>query len=93
MIHALAKLDITDPQALGKYREAAGAALAKHGGTVVTGSGENTVLEGASKVPDMTALLGFPDKAAALAWIADPDYSDVHDLRRSAGTSDILLLG
>jgi len=37
--------------------------------------------------------LSFPDKSAAQAWINDPDLADLHDLRRSAGHTEILLLG
>ena len=93
MIYAFAKLTITNPDALAQYRDVAGEALAKHGGKVESASGEFTVLDGAPEQPNVAALLSFPDKASALAWAGDPDLSDVHALRRSAGASDILLLG
>lgn len=93
MIYALATMKVSSPEKLGQYREAAGAALAKHGGVPVSGGGEFTVLDGAPDVPDMAALLSFPDKAAAVAWANDPELADVHALRRSAGESNILLLG
>jgi uncharacterized protein (DUF1330 family) len=93
MIYAFAKLTITDPQALAEYRDVAGEALAKHGGKIETATGSFTVLDGAPETPNVAALLSFPDKDAALAWAGDPALSDVHALRRSAGASDILLLG
>lgn len=93
MIYAIAKLTVTNPDALAQYREVAGAALAKHGGKVETASGELTVLDGAPTIPNVAALLSFPDKEAALAWSTDTDLADVHELRRSVGGSDILLLG
>lgn len=93
MIYVVAKLDITNPQALTEYREVAGPALAKHGGKPVAGAGATTVLEGGASAPDTAAIFTFSDKESALAWINDPELADVHDLRRSAGTSDILLLG
>jgi uncharacterized protein (DUF1330 family) len=93
MIYAIAKMKVTNPEALAQYRDVAGAALEKHGGKVVSASGEFTVLEGAPAVPNMAALLSFPDKEAAMAWINDPEIADVHDLRRSGGKSEILLLG
>lgn len=93
MIYAYAHLTITNPTALAEYREVAGAALAKHGGKVESASKEFTVLDGAPEAPDTAALLSFPDKDAALAWANDPDLQDVHNLRRSAGGSNILLLG
>jgi len=93
MIFAYAKLTVTNPAALAQYREVAGAALAKHGGKVESASGELSVLDGAPDMPDVAALLSFPDKSAAMAWAADPELSDIHALRRSAGGSDIILLG
>jgi len=93
MIYAYAKMTVTNPQALADYREVAGAALAKHGGKVEGGAAEFTVLDGAPEAPDVAALLSFPDKDAAIAWSNDPELQDVHALRRSAGGSEILLLG
>jgi len=93
MIYALFKAKITNPDSLAKYREKAGAALAVHGGKVETGTQDATALDGHPDMPDLAALLSFPDKAAALAWINDPDLTDLHELRRGAGETEILLLG
>ena len=93
MIYAYAKLTIINPDSLDKYRNVAGAALAKHGGNVVSTARECTQLDGNPDTPDVAALLSFPDREAALAWANDPELADVHALRRSAGGSDILLLG
>ncbi len=93
MIYAFAKLTVTNPDALAQYRDVAGEALAKHGGKVETATRDFTVLDGNPDLPNTAALLSFPDKDAALAWANDADLADVHALRRSAGGSDILLLG
>lgn len=93
MIYAYAEITVTNPEAMAQYREVAGAALAKHRGKVESASGEFTVLDGAPIAPQIAALLSFPDKARALAWSNDPDLADVHALRHSAGTSNILLIG
>lgn len=93
MIYAYAALTISNPEALSQYRDVASEALAKHGGKVEVGTADFTVLDGAPDAPNVAALLSFPDKDAALAWAHDRDLSDVHALRRSAGASDILLLG
>ncbi len=93
MIYAYAKLTVTNPQALAQYRDVAGSALAKHGGKVESAAKEFTVLDGSPEAPDMAALLSFPDKESALAWANDPELADVHALRRSGGSSDIMLLG
>lgn len=93
MIYAVFKATITNPDALASYRERAGAALARHGGKVETATPAATALDGTPDIPDVAALLSFPDAAAARAWIDDPDLAELHGLRRSAGSSEILLLG
>ena len=93
MIYAYAKITVTNPESLGKYRDVAGAALVKHGGKVESTAKECTVLDGAPDMPDIAVLLSFPDKDAALAWANDPELEAVHAFRRNAGESDILLLG
>jgi len=93
MIYAYAALAVTNSEALAEYREVASAALAKHGGKVESATGTFTVLDGAPDAPKVAALLSFPDKEAAIAWARDTDLADVHALRRSAGKSNILLLG
>ncbi|TCK99994.1 uncharacterized protein (DUF1330 family) [Shimia isoporae] len=92
MIYAYAKLTVTNPDALAQYREKAGDALARHGGKVEQGSGSAIPIDGTPDLPDVAAILSFPDKDSALGWINDPDLAEVHDLRRSAGGSDIVLL-
>ena len=93
MIYAFAKLTVNNPEALAAYRDVAGEALAKHCGKVESAVRDFTVLDGAPDTPDTAALLSFPDRESAIAWSKDPDLADVHALRRSAGGSDILLLG
>ena len=93
MIYALFKADIKRPDAMAAYREQAGAALAKHGGKVEHATPSATALDGSPSLPDIAALLSFPDKTAAQTWINDPDLAALHDLRRSAGHTEILLLG
>lgn len=93
MIYAYAKLTVSNPQSLAQYRDKAGAALALHGGKVEAATREFTVLDGSPDMPDVAALLSFPDRDSALAWAHDESLEDVHNLRRNAGGSDIILLG
>jgi len=90
--HAIVALTITSPESLAAYREKAGEALAKHGGTVVQASKDLFTLEGENELPHMMAVLAFPDQAAAKAWIDDPSLADIHSLRRGSGQSNIVLL-
>ncbi|MEX0368412.1 MAG: DUF1330 domain-containing protein [Ruegeria sp.] len=50
------------------------------------------MLEGTPVLPDGLAVVRFPDRAAAHAWMNDPNLADVHALRRGSGSSEIILL-
>lgn len=93
MIYAYVALKITNPDMLAAYREKADEALAAHGGIVVAAKKDLVALEGTPTLPDMAAILSFPDRAAAEAWINDPALAGIHALRRGVGQSDITLLG
>lgn len=90
--HVVVSLRITNPDSLGQYREKAADALAQHGGAVVQASPDLKIIEGNPILPDAIAIVQFPDRAAAEAWINDPALADVHALRRGAGGSDIIML-
>lgn len=92
MVYAIFKATITNPDALARYREHAAAALEKHGGKVAQASTSPEALDGHPELPQMIAALSFPDAEAARAWINDPDLAEVHDLRRNAGETEIVLL-
>lgn len=93
MVYATFYLNITDKEKLLAYREKAADALAKHGGKVEAASTELTVLDESLPLPSMAAVLSFPSKDAALAWLNDPELQDLHALRRAAGESTMTLIG
>lgn len=82
MIHAFAHMNTAGAGMLAAHRKRAGEALARHGGRVVAFAASPTVLEGALPAPDSAVIIAFPDRAAALARIGDPELQEVHALRR-----------
>ncbi|MGC3938895.1 DUF1330 domain-containing protein [Roseobacter sp. EG26] len=90
--HAVATLKMKDPAALAAYREKASAALARHGGAILQASTELLRLEGDQALPDGVAILTFPDRGAAQAWIDDPDLIETHALRTKGAETLIALL-
>lgn len=92
MVYAIFSATISDKSALDAYRPKAGEALARHGGKVEQATPAPLALDGAPSLPDIAAVLSFPDVDSAQAWINDPDLVDLHKLRRSAGETSILLL-
>ncbi len=93
MIYAVVRLTVTDPDKFAAYARMAGPALQKWGAKPEAMSTEPTRLEGEAPLPGRVVLLSFPDRDAALGWIDDPDFAEVHELRRSSGESDIVLIG
>ena len=93
MVYAYVNMNISHPENLAKYREHAGSALAKHGGTVFVAGKDNQIIEGSASLPDMAAVLCFPDKEAVYSWINDPEIAEVHEMRKSSGDVSIVLIG
>ncbi|WP_422049158.1 DUF1330 domain-containing protein [Shimia sp.] len=90
--YAFVNLTITNPESFEAYREKAGMALKKHGAAPLHVSKEAEVIEGEGAAPTVTVILTFPDRDAARAWIEDPEFAEVHALRRGAGVSNIILM-
>lgn len=93
MVHAYVQLTIDNPEKFEAYRAKAGDALAKHGAQVLQSSRDVSAIDGAPTLSQVGVILAFADKAAALAWINDPELAETHELRRAAGRCDITLLG
>lgn len=91
-IYALAQITVTNPEKLAEYRENAATALAKHNGLIITAGAIQDVLENALDLPEVAALISFPNREAALAWKNDPDLQKIHALRNAGGKSTIYLL-
>ncbi|MCL5777236.1 DUF1330 domain-containing protein [Limibaculum sp. FT325] len=91
-VHVIAQIHVTDREALAAYRAEAGAALARHGGSVVAGGPVADILEAANDAPTVAALLAFPSVEAARAWREDAELAAVHELRNRAGASTIFVI-
>lgn len=92
MVYAFVQITITDPERFAEYAKAAGPALAKYGGKPEAMTTEPIRMEGDAPAPTRAVLLSFPDKDAALGWINDPEFADIHAIRRSSGASEITLI-
>ena len=93
MAYVYLNLTVTKPDIFADYGKVAAPALKMHGCTVVTVSKENEYIDGEGEAPQISVLLNFPDKAAAHAWINDPELASVHELRRNSGDLSMLLVG
>jgi len=89
----IATMKIEDKEMLGQYREKAGSALAKHGGSVIAAGPISRTLEGAQLGADTAAILSFPDIESSDNWINDPELQPIHAMRNKAGKSTVTLIG
>ena len=83
-----------DREEIKKYVEAFYPVFDRHGGTVLAATEDQTeVLEGSWSLPG-TVVMRFPSAVHARAWLADPDYQAVAEIRhRSAQTNLVLVEG
>lgn len=93
MIYAVVHLTVTEPDTFAGYASKAGPALQKWGAAPIAMTTEPTRLDGDGPLPGRVVLLSFPDKEAALGWINDPEFADVHALRRASGDISTILIG
>jgi uncharacterized protein (DUF1330 family) len=86
-------LDLTvhDVRAFLPYVEAIPAFIAKHGGRYVVQGAKPTVMEG-DWAPKRLVVLEFPARAAAEAFLADPECQDLFRIRHSTTTSKLVLV-
>ena len=85
------QLQITDSEVFDRYREKAGAALAKYGARPIS-AGRAEVLYDGGVGQSPTVLLEFPDADAARAWISDPELAETHALRNGGANVTLTLL-
>lgn len=91
--YVVVDIEVTNPSLYERYKELAGATVAKHGGKYLARGGATTVLEG-SWQPKRLVVLEFPSVEKAKAWWASSDYSEAKDIRqKSAKTSMVIVEG
>ena len=83
--------DAWDAEALDEYRRRNTDAVANHGGRFAVRGGEHEVLEGVWDSKRIV-VIEFPDLASARAWWDSDEYAPLKELRRSASTTNILLV-
>ena len=81
---------IHDPETYLKYTALTPAIVARHGGRFLTRGDEVTTSEG-EVFTDRMVIIEFPDRAAAEAWYADPEYQSASKFRRAASVGGMVL--
>ncbi|MDE3261372.1 MAG: DUF1330 domain-containing protein [Acidobacteriota bacterium] len=89
--YVVALIHVHDPETYRKYTDRTPATVKKHGGRFVTRGGAVTALEG-DGFDGRMVILEFPDRAAAEAWYADPEYVQARTFRHAASTAKLFVL-
>jgi uncharacterized protein (DUF1330 family) len=84
-------IDVKDPAAFERYRAEVPPFIAKHGGKYLVRGGAFEVVEGDWR-PNRVVLLEFPDRAAARAFLDDPGYRPVAEMRYRSADTDIIMV-
>ena len=88
-VYVIVNVEVKDPAAYERYRAGVPALIAKHGGEYLVRGGKPEVLEGSWNL-SRVALLRFPDRAAAMAFMEDPEYRPLKELRHRVANTDIV---
>ncbi len=86
----VACVDVTDPAAYQKYREALAAPFQKFGGKFLTRGGKTDQVEGTLR--PRVVLIEFPTHQAALDCYHSPEYEAAKKLRLQAAHADLVIL-
>jgi uncharacterized protein (DUF1330 family) len=86
----VACVEVTDPAAYQKYREALAVPFNKFGGKFLTRGGKSEMAEG--KLRSRVVVIEFPTYDAAVACYRSNEYQAAKAIRQSASSADLVLL-
>ena len=86
----IAHVNVTDPDAYGKYAQAAGPAIAAHGGVFLARGGRYQQMEGNDRPRNVVAR--FPSFEAAVGCYNSPEYQAAMDFARGASERDLVIV-
>ena len=86
----IAHVDVTDPEAYGKYAKAAGAPIAAHGGVFLARGGKYVQLEGNDRARNVVAR--FPSLQAAVDCYHSADYQAALSHAKGASIRDLVVV-
>ena len=82
-------IEVKDANAYAEYRSGVTPMIHKHGGEYLARGGAAELIEG-DWTPGRVVLLKFPDMPAVHAFLNDPDYQPLKDLRVRAANTQML---
>jgi uncharacterized protein (DUF1330 family) len=89
--YVIADIEVTDPDAYGRYRDLAGPTVEAYGGRYLVRGGPTEVVEGDWQ-PHRMVVVEFDDVDSARRWYDSPGYTEAREVRRSAASSSFILV-
>ena len=89
--YLIVDVEVKDPAGYMPYLAGVPALIHKHGGEYVVRGGNLEVIEGTWK-PTRIVVLRFPDRVAAQAFINDPEYQPLKEIRHRVARTDLVLV-
>jgi len=86
----IAHVEVTDPEAYGRYAALAGPAIAQHGGTFIARAARHVTLEGKERARHVVAR--FASLEAAEACYRSPEYQAALAHARGASDRDLIIV-
>lgn len=86
----IAHVNVTDPEAYGKYAKLAGPAIAAHGGVFLARGARYVQLEGTEKARNVVAR--FPSVEDAVACYRSSEYQAALEHARNAAERDLVIV-
>lgn len=90
--YLIASVLVKDDKWVPEYAARVHDIAAKHGGKYLSRSGNIDILEGDPLEATLIALIQFPDKAAAKAFVNDPEYAPYAKARQDGTVSRFQLV-
>lgn len=86
----ISHVDVTDPEAYGRYAAGAGPAIAAHGGVFLARGGRYVQLEGNDRARNVVAR--FPSLERAVECYNSPEYQAALAHAKSASVRDLMVV-
>ena len=89
--YVIVETNVTDHEQYARYRDAAPASIAAHGGRYIVRGGELAIFEG-DWSPSRVVVLEFPDLETAKRWATSEEYGAARKLREGAAQLNVVAI-
>jgi uncharacterized protein (DUF1330 family) len=84
-------ISVHDAEQYAEYVKQVPALIKRHQGKYLVRGGETEVIEG-NWEPQRLVILEFPSASLARAFLGDPDYQPVAEIRHAAASTNLILV-